>query len=301
MILTLSAPRGGQTVREAARRELLVSATLLRRLKAADAIRVNGERAFADRRLAAGDTLTLDLSAAEPPCDLVPERGHVEVLWENEGLIAVNKPCGMIVHPTHARYTGTLSNLVAGYLPEPVCHAVNRLDRDTSGVVLFAKNAYWKDLASRALDKSGEKTYLALICGLPAPLSGTVDAPIDRREAGALLRVVSETGKCAVTHYETIASDGACSLVRLRLETGRTHQIRVHMQHIGCPVLGDGLYRTDASAALSARLGLTAQALHAQTLAFGLPFNRGHVTVSAPVRRPDFLKAMCELGYAAEF
>ena len=298
MILTLTAPREGQTVRDAARRELLVSASMLRRLKAADAIHVNGERAFADRRLAAGDTLTLDLAAAEPPCGLVPEQGPVDVLWEIEGLLAVNKPCGTIVHPTRSRYTGTLSNFVAGRLPEHVCHAVNRLDRDTSGVVLFAENAYWKDLASRALDESGEKAYLALVFGMPAPLSGTVDAPIARESPNALRRIVSDGGQRAVTHYETLASYGEYSLVLLRLDTGRTHQIRVHMQHIGCPVLGDGLYRTEASAALSARLGLAAQALHAQTLAFTLPFGRGPVTVTAPVKRPDFLAAARSLGFA---
>ncbi|MBR6259113.1 MAG: RluA family pseudouridine synthase [Oscillospiraceae bacterium] len=284
------------TVYTAARRELKISSTLLRKLKAADAIRVNGERAFTNRALNTGDIVTFDLSAAEGPCDLVPEKGDVEIIRESEGLIAVNKPQGLIVHPTSSRYTGTLSNYVAGYLPEHVCHAVNRLDRDTSGVVLFAKSSYWKDLASEALGQSGEKEYVALVYGVPSPLSGTVNAPIRRLEEHCLLRVVAEDGKNAVTHYDTLETNGDYSLLRLRIETGRTHQIRVHMLHMGCPVLGDILYKTEASSLLSSRLGLFAQALHASKLSFDCPFTGERITLTAPLRQKAFLDIAAAFG-----
>ena len=299
MLLSYTAAENdcGRTVHSIVRREFRASTSLLRRLKAAGAIAVSGAPVFTDYRVTPGETVTADIDAAERPCDNVPEQGSFEILFENEGLIAVNKPAGVIVHPTHSRNTGTLSNFVAGYLlrtAQPCsCHAVNRLDRDTSGVVLFAKNSYVKALASEALADSGaSKEYLALVHGA-MPESGAIDVPIRRLEERNMLRVASPDGQRAVTRYETVRTFGAggesFSLVLLRLETGRTHQIRVHCSHVGHPVLGDKLYCTEGSRGLSQRLGVETQALHAYRLAFADPLSGQRIVVAAPV--PELFKS----------
>ena len=292
MLLTYEAGEAdqGRKVYSIMRRELQVSQSLTRRLKQAGGIRVDGRCVYTDYAVRPGETVEIDIAAAEPPCDSVPERGAIEILYEDAGLLAVNKPPGIITHPSRARYTGTLSNFVAGYLEEtsgdPRCHAVNRLDRDTSGVVLFAKNSYMKALASDALKQPDtEKMYLALVMGkLNAP-SGVMDEPIRRLEEMNMLRITAPDGQPAVTRYETIGSysvgDGEISLLRLVLETGRTHQIRVHCLSAGHPVLGDILYYTEGSRALSDKLGITSQALHAHRLTFTEPVSGVRLSLTA--------------------
>ncbi|MCL2366082.1 MAG: RluA family pseudouridine synthase [Oscillospiraceae bacterium] len=321
-----------KTVHSVLRRDLKVSATMLRRLKLADVIHVSGKSVFTNYKLSPGETLEVDIGGAEQPCDNLPEYGALEMLFENEGLLAVNKPSGVLVHPSRSRNTGTLSNFVAGYISgmkdddvlcatppmgtQMACHAVNRLDRDTSGVVLFAKNSYMKDLASKALSASeARREYLALVYG-KMPECGTIDAPIKRFEERNLLRVVAPDGQRAVTHFETLEVfdivDGnesaspseqgyvagalmipaikgvssAVSLVRFRLETGRTHQIRVHGLHIGHPILGDKLYCTNESMATSQMLGVETQALHAQLLALTEPLSGAYMEITAPWKVP---------------
>jgi 23S rRNA pseudouridine1911/1915/1917 synthase len=300
MILTYCAGEKdrGRTVYSVVRKELKVSAALTRRLKAVGAISVSGAPVFTDYRLSPGETVSLDLEAAEPPCDNIPEHGNLNILFENEGLIAVNKPAGMIVHPSRSKNTGTLSNFVAGYLVfggmqndggtenSGACHAVNRLDRDTSGVVLFAKNSHMKSRAADALSaESAKKEYYALVCG-KMPERGVIDVPIKRFEERNMLRIPSQDGQKAVTHYETIsvskAGEEYVSLVRLRLETGRTHQIRVHCLYIGYPVLGDKLYNTEESRKLSEELNITTQVLHAHKLGFTEPLSGKYIEIIAP-------------------
>lgn len=278
------------------RNDLRISAEGIRRLKAADAVAVNGEPVHMDRRLLPGQTLTADLTLAEEAPDFPAERGDMEILFENDAYLAVNKPAGMLTHPSRGRLTGTLLNYAAGYLRDtagaPTVHAVNRLDRDTSGVVLLAGSAYAQALAAQALrDPGAEKSYLAYLCGALPAGHGVIDLPIAREREGFQKRVVSEAGKRAVTEYETLARaaiDGrTVTAVRLTLRTGRTHQIRVHCAHLGCPVLGDALYANDVSRALNDRLGLTAHLLHACRLAFRDPLTGEDITVTAPLTRQD--------------
>jgi len=292
MIITYTATEKdiGRTVYSIARRELNVSAALLRRLKAANAINVSNAPVFTNYILSPSETVSLDIAAAEQPCDNLPEQGEIDILFENEGLLAVNKPAGIIVHPSRSKNTGTLANFVAGYLG--TCHAVNRLDRDTSGVVLFAKNSYMKALASDALsEQSATKEYLAAVHGI-MPERGVIDTPIRRLEERNMLRIPSQDGQRAVTCYKTIcikeAGEENVSLVRLRLETGRTHQIRVHCLHIGHPVLGDKLYSTEESRVLSIKLGISTQALHAFKLGFTEPLSRQYIEITAPVKPENF-------------
>jgi len=298
MKLTFTVPEGpDRKAYHILRRELKASAALVRRLKTAGALFVNGEPAFTDRMLKPGDILSADLNACEPPCDLVSQTGPVSVLYEEEGFLIVNKPAGQLVHPTHSRYTDTLSNYAAGYLGSrseaPVVHAVNRLDRDTGGLVLFAKNSHMMALLSDALAApSTEKQYLALVCGIMPDEAGTIDAPIRRVNENDMRREVNPEGQRAVTHYQVIASDGTISLLKLKLETGRTHQIRVHCAHLGCPLLGDRLYGTEPSLAHSAALGVSSQLLHAFSLTFPHPYREETISVNAPVQREEFKKIL---------
>ncbi|MBR7081899.1 MAG: RluA family pseudouridine synthase [Oscillospiraceae bacterium] len=307
MILNGTVPDeyGGRELKTFLRHELRLSASLIRRLKTVQGISVNGSPVYTSYKLQAGEIVTVDISAAEPPCDVVPQSGHIEILYENSGLIAVNKPCGLIVHPSHSKYTGTLANFVAGYLQDTcgigVCHAVNRLDRDTSGAVLFAKNSHFKTLASKALSApDAVKEYLALVYGHFDQCSGTIDLPIRRAEAHKLLRIPAEDGQPAVTRYEVVLSglyEGEpVSLLRLRLETGRTHQIRVHCLAVGHPLLGDIMYYTEASRAFSERIGISAQALHAHRLDFTDPVTGRHISLAAPQRRSAVCKIIDGLG-----
>ncbi len=301
MILSYTVPDGeNRKVHTILRRELRASAALVRKLKLADAIYANGESVFTDKMLKPGDVLTADITAAEESCDIVPEKGELHIIYEDEGMLVVNKPCGILVHPSRARYTGTLSNFAAGYLLEKegrgIVHAVNRLDRDTGGVVVFAKNSYMKALLSDALEETGEKKYFAVVHGKMPEENGSIDAPIKRLRDGDMMRGVAPDGQRAVTHYKTI---GQCkvegediSLLYITLETGRTHQIRVHCTHMGCPLLGDCLYYTESSRALSEKLGVGAQLLHAVMLLFSHPLSGKELVLDAPVLREDMKKVL---------
>ncbi|MBQ1768952.1 MAG: RluA family pseudouridine synthase [Oscillospiraceae bacterium] len=269
-----------------------VSASLLKRLKNAGAVFLNGEPAFTTVTVMPGDIVTIDLIAAEREADLEPEAGDIEILFENEAMLIVNKPAGMIVHPSIAKYRGSLAAFAAGYLQktgqDARCHVVNRLDRDTSGCVVFAKNAYYKTALSEALASSdAEKVYLGVMYGALGGGSFTISQPIKRAEPQKMLRIVSPDGKRAVTHCEILGSDGEMTLARFTLETGRTHQIRVHSAYIGHPLLGDALYGTEESIKASELLGITAQALHAVSIRLRDPITGNMITAEAPVRRQE--------------
>ena len=289
----------GRKIYHVLRRDLKLSSTQVKRLKVAHGVLLNGVSVFTDFRVKAGDTVAADLSVAEDVPDFPPERGTLDILYENAAYLAVNKSPGLIVHPTRSRLTGTLVNVVAGYLLEregsTVCHAVNRLDRDTSGVVLFAKSAHFKALAMEALQApEAEKIYRAYLFGALPGGSGTIDLPIERAEPGMMRRVVRETGKRAVTRFETLRrmeiNGCVISEVRLWLETGRTHQIRVHCAHLGAPILGDRLYGSRSSTAFSGEHGLDKQLLHAESLRFSDPLTGEQVQITAPFFREDMRK-----------
>ena len=301
MMLSFTVPAGpDRKAYNILRRELKASAALVRRLKQANAIFVDGQPAFTDRMLQPGQTLTADLDACEPPSDLIRESGPLTVLYEEEGFLAVHKPAGCLIHPTHARNSGTLCNLAAGYLQArgqlPVVHAVNRLDRDTEGVVLLAKNSHFHALLSDALSaKDAGKEYLALVCGTMPQTDCCIDLPIRRVNELDMKREVSPDGQRAVTHCRVLASDSRLSLLGLRLETGRTHQIRVHCAHLGCPLLGDKLYGTPASLTLSDELGITTQQLLAARLRFTHPLTGAPMEIFCGPARPEFARLAEEL------
>ena len=256
------------------REEMSMSAGLMNRLKWQEKLFVNGTPQHTDYAVSPGDVITVPLD--EPVPEYPPEAGELIILFEDEHILAVDKPAGMLIHPSHSQLTGTLANRVLHYY-QSTCqasafHPITRLDRDTFGVVLLAKNAHIHALLNEQHSQGKlQKTYRALVFGNPGSEQGIIDAPIARRPLPSLLRYVSPEGKPSVTEFTLIKNHGAYSELALRPVTGRTHQLRVHCAHMGFPILGDPQYGSDASQALSLELGRRTQALCAWRLDFFHP------------------------------
>lgn len=273
MELTHQADRAGKLL-TFLRRELALSSSLVKRLKWQNAFLVDGVSVHTDFPVRPGSIITVILAEAEPA--FPPEDGPLEILYEDESLLAVDKPAGLLMHPSFYRDTGTLANRLAAYYSRTgqacAVHPVSRLDRDTFGVVLLAKNAHIHGKMMELLQaKQVQKTYEALVLGAPGTEHGTWDFPIAKRGGGSLLREVSPEGQAAETRWEVLRRFDRCSHLRLQPITGRTHQLRVHCAHIGCPILGDPQYGTAESLHLSEQYALPHQQLCAVSLSFPHP------------------------------
>lgn len=262
--------------------EMQVSSGLMNRLKWDDRILVNGEPQHTNFPVSPGDVVTLLLDEPEP--EYPGEDMALSILYEDEHLIAVDKPAGMLIHPSRNRDTGTLANGVIGYYQKKgfkcAFHPVTRLDRDTFGVVLIAKNSHIHGLLNEYHAQGRlQKTYEALVYGVPDPLEGTVDAPIARLPLPSLLRKIDPDGKPSKTEYRVKQQWDGYSLVELRPITGRTHQLRLHCAYLGCPILGDPQYGSEASQAYSAQWNLSYQRLCAKSLEFDHPITGEHLRI----------------------
>ncbi|MDR3565435.1 MAG: RluA family pseudouridine synthase [Negativicutes bacterium] len=258
-------------------RRLNVSLTLRRKLKKVDgAIRLNGQAVPWQTLVNPGDTVTITWPTA---CRIEPLAMPLTIVFEDEGLLVVDKPAGLLVHPTTDPTRPSLANAVMHHLcsqnPAASFHPVHRLDRNTSGLILIAKNPHLQHLLTRGGDLGIARTYQAVIGGVIEPPAGTIDAPIGRHPDSIIERMVRPDGQAAVTCYETVQIIGPCSVVKLRLHTGRTHQIRVHLSHIGHPILGDDLYGGSTAA-------IGRQALHAAALSFTHPLSGEALSFSSP-------------------
>lgn len=256
------------------REEMAMSAGLMNRLKWQDKLFVNGIARHTDYAVQPGDVITVPLDEPEP--DYPAEDGELTVLYEDAHLLAVDKPAGMLIHPSRSRLTGTLANRVLAYYQKTgqscVFHPLTRLDRDTFGVVLLAKNAHIHALLSQ---KGFDKEYQALVYGGPQENMGTIDAPIARLPLPSLLRQVHHDGKPSVTEFKVLRRMEDRSLLSLKPVTGRTHQLRVHCAYKGFPILGDPQYGSEESRALSEKLGFDHQRLLAHCLRLAHPVT-GH-------------------------
>lgn len=216
------------------------------------------------------------------PSDIEPEDLPLDIRYEDDYLMVVNKPAGQLVHPTTKEAHGTLGNAVLYWYrahgEHHAYHPVHRLDRNTSGLVLIAKvpQVQYKLTPRRGEGKLFHREYLALIEGELTPPEGLIDAPIARALPSIILRKVSPDGQAARTHYDTVQTDGHLSLVHLVLDTGRTHQIRVHLAHLGHPLLGDDLYGGSLTR-------IKRQALHAARLHFRHPLTNEMIDVRSPL------------------
>ena len=216
--------------------------------------------------------------------EVIPWDHPIDVVYEDEDLILINKPGDMVVHPSYAHYRDSLSNALSGYYQKTgqrhMIRAIGRLDRETSGLVMFAKNRYSASLLS---DQKGlmsrRKEYLAIAEGTFENLSGTVNAPIKRRDDSKMVREVRPDGKEAITHYEVVKQYERYALIRLWLDTGRTHQIRVHMSYIGHPLIGDTLYGHEREKDCT----INRAALHAARLEFRQPVTGKELRFEAPL------------------
>lgn len=263
---------------------------ILTTMKRADhAILLNGQPTFAKTALREQDVLCI-LVPEETGSEesILPVKMSLDILYEDEDILVLNKPADMPVHPSAGNYENTLANGVAWYYRQQgetfVYRCINRLDRDTTGVLVLAKNPLSGALLSTQMKQRRiHRTYLALTDGIP-PEKGTVRAPIARVNDSVITREVNfERSEPAVTHYERLAVSNGYALVELHLETGRTHQIRVHMNYIGCPLPGDFLYHP-----VFDRIGR--QALHSFQLEFEHPITKEPLRFLAPVPE-DFRKA----------
>ena len=267
------------------------------RLIAEGRVRVNGKPAAKSARLSGGETVTVDVpqlrETALPPQDI-----PLDVVYEDDDVIVVNKPTGLVVHPAPGHPDGTLVNALlhhcgdslSGIGGEKRPGIVHRIDRDTSGLIIAAKNdAAHLALSAQLKDHSLSRTYECLVTGNMKQDSGTVDAPIGRSSADRKKMAVVPTGRRAVTHWEVVARYPGVTHLRCRLETGRTHQIRVHLAYIGHPILGDTVYGAKKPVP-----GLTGQCLHATGLEFIHPATGEKIILTCPLPE-EFTKMLAKL------
>ena len=273
MELTHIAQRSGR-LSTFLKQELGLSTGLMNKLKWSEKLYVNGIPRHADFSVAVGDVITADLD--EPQPEYPAEDGEFTILYEDDHILVVDKPAGMLIHPSRSRLTGTLANRVIGYYQRTgqscAFHPITRLDRDTFGIVLLAKNAHIHGILNQFHNEGRiRKTYHALVFGGPERDTGIIDAPIARRPLPSLLRYVNPEGKPSRTEFSVIWRKDSVTKLALRPITGRTHQLRVHCAYMGYPILGDPQYGSEASLAYSESKGLTSQLLCAKGLAFPHP------------------------------
>ncbi len=285
--------------------------------QAADAgcVLVNGKPVKSNYRVKPLDVVSVVMDRPRYEFEIIPENIPLDIVYEDSDVLVVNKPAGLVVHPGHGNYSGTLVNALAWHfkdnpeydVSDPRMGLVHRIDKDTSGLLVVAKTPDAKtNLGKQFFNKTTKREYVAVVWGVPKPEKGTITGNIGRNPKDRLQMAVlddPEQGKHAVTHYEVMESLGYASVVRCRLETGRTHQIRVHMLHIGHPLLNDARYggdrilRGERSSSYNQFVSncfelCPRQALHARTLGFVHPRTGEEMFFEAPV--PADMTSMIE-------
>ena len=277
-------------VKEVLKAEFSMSDRLLLKLKKLDKIYLNGNVTSVNHPVLENNLIECYLDYEEDNSNIIPTEMPLNIIYEDEAYIVVNKPAGIPVHPSMDHYTDSLSNGIAFYFNQiglkKKIRPVNRLDKDTSGIVIFAKNEYIQECLVRQM-KSKEfiKRYIAVVNGNLDNLEGTINAPIARKEGSIIERCVSETGDIAITHYKVLKRKTDFDIVECILETGRTHQIRVHFAYLGHSLLSDTLYGTSSSL-------INRQALHAYEVEFTHPLSKKKVKYIATV--PEDLNKLME-------
>lgn len=272
--------------------KMQLSHSLVVRLKQEQKIKVNGSLARTNYRLNTGDLITIDMDLAEEN-EIIPEPLPLDIVYEDEDFLVVNKPAGMSIHPSRMGGTGTLANAVTYYWQgmgkNVLFRPINRLDRDTSGLVLIGKSQFaHQGIFKQQKGGKIERQYTALVEGQMEKENGCIDQPILRPDVKRRRRIVDPYGQRALTHYQVLERYPGHTLLKLRLETGRTHQIRVHLSFLGHPVCGDLLYGHASSL-------IDRQALHAGSLRFIHPRSKEEVILDVPLAE-DIRMAIERLG-----
>ena len=255
-----------QTINSILQNELQISSRLLYKLIKLNKIQLNHQTCDTRKTGTLGDTITINFDYEEDNSNIVPTEMDLNIIFEDDWLLVVNKPAGIAIHPSVLHYSDSLCNGIRFYFDKiglkKKIRPVNRLDLNTSGLVVFAKCEYIQEcLINQMKNNQFKKEYLAVCNGIFDKKSGTINLPIARKENSIIERRISENGQTAITHYTVLKEFDNYSLVKCSLETGRTHQIRVHMSAIGHPLLGDSLYGSISDL-------INRQALHCYNLQF---------------------------------
>lgn len=281
----------GLSIKMLLKHRLRLSSRLLRKLKNENSVFLNDRPVKMFEKGRTGDRITFDMP--NETSGFTPEEIPIDVLFEDDDLLIINKQPGYVVHPTKGHSNNTIANGIMNYMLQKgesyKIRFINRLDMDTSGVLLIGKNSHSQDdFAKQADEGRVVKKYLAVLEGIITDDEGIIDLPIGKPEDDRVKRAVISDGYPSITRYRVIERFGSkYTLTELTLETGRTHQIRVHMAHLGCPVLGDVLYGNEAAGLIGR------QALHAVQLDFDHPVTKERLSIKAPL--PDDMKDMINI------
>lgn len=268
-------------LKEVLKTKFEISDRLLIKLKKNNLIFLNNSVANIKSPVNSNDIVEISLDYIEDNTNIVPTKMDLKIVFEDDYMLVLNKPAGYPIHPSMLHFEDSISNGVKYYFDSINLHKkirpVNRLDKDTSGLVIFAKNEYVQEyLVKQMKNNQFTKEYIAICEGTLPDASGTINAPISRKNGSIIERCIDPSGDIAITHYDVVKSNDALSVVHLVLETGRTHQIRVHMAHIGNPIIGDTLYGHSSDL-------INRQALHSYKTSFIHPVSGQKMDLIAPL------------------
>ena len=278
-----------KTLRQVLDNKFKISYALRLNLKKNKQIFVNDKNTYLDYILQPNDKIIVNLDFDEENDNIIPTKMDLNIVYEDNALLVLNKPAGIAIHPTMRHFENTLSNGVRYYFDlinlKRKIRPVNRLDINTSGIVIFAKNEYVHGILSSQMQKGVfKKEYIAICNGIFDKKEGIIDAPIGRKDNSIIERCVTPSGQNAITHYKVLQEfENTYAKLQIYLETGRTHQIRVHMSYIGHPILGDSLYGKSSSL-------ISRQALHSYKTIIMHPIINKEMTFIAPI--PDDMEKL---------
>lgn len=274
-----------KTIKEIISNEFGISNRLLIKLKKNNRIFLNGTNTYVAKEVSNGDKLEIDIDFDEESDNIVPTKMDLKILYEDDYLLIIDKEPNMPVHPSILHFEDSLSNGIKYYYEKNnikrLIRPVNRLDKDTSGIVIFAKNEYIQEcLVKQMKSKDFKKEYVAILEGHLENVKGTINKPISRKEGSIIEREINKDGENAITHFELIKNfekdNIKLSYVKFILETGRTHQIRVHSKSIDHPILGDTLYGSKSNL-------ISRQALHAYKISFIHPITKSNIEIISDI------------------
>lgn len=291
MILTYIVEKNKyETVNQVLKNKFKISSRLLHKLINSNQIFLNSNSIDTRSIVKENDVIVVDLDFVEESENIISQKMDLNIIYEDDAILAINKPAGIAIHPSILHYSDSLANGVKYYLEsiglKRKIRPINRLDLNTSGLVIFAKNEYVQECLIRQMNKNiFKKEYLAIVDGIFDEDCGTINLKIDRKENSIIERCISENGQSAITHYKVIKAFDTFSLVKCTLETGRTHQIRLHMSAIGHPLLGDTLYGIESDL-------INRQALHSYKMNFIHPITNKKVELFCDL--PDDMKKVVQ-------